>query len=49
MVGLTARFAGALAAAGVACNVIAGACHDHLFVPPEQAEQALAILATLDD
>lgn len=49
MVGLTARFAGALAAAGIACNVIAGACHDHLFVPPEQAEQALAILATLGD
>jgi len=47
MVGLTARFAGALADAGIACNVLAGAHHDHLFVPPERGEDAVAILSRL--
>jgi len=49
MVGLTARFASALAAAGVACNGVAGACHDHVFVPPACAGRALAILAAIGD
>jgi len=43
-VGLTAAVSTALASAGIACNVIAGAVHDHLFVPVEQAEAALGVL-----
>ncbi|MEK8034705.1 ACT domain-containing protein [Ideonella sp. DXS29W] len=46
-VGLTAAFSGALAMAGVSCNVVAGAHHDHLFVPEEQAQQALDVLRAL--
>lgn len=46
-VGLTAAFAGALARAGIGCNVVAGAFHDHVFVPAEQAEQAMAALREL--
>ncbi len=46
-VGLTAAFAGALARAGIGCNVVAGALHDHLFVPVQQAEPALAALRAL--
>lgn len=47
MVGLTARFAAALAQDGIACNVIAGAHHDHLFVPEGDGLRAQAILAAL--
>lgn len=46
-VGLTAAFAGALSRAGISCNVIAGAFHDHILVPIEQAQQALAALKAL--
>lgn len=46
-VGFTAAFAGALGRAGVSCNVIAGAFHDHIFVPVEQAERALTALIAL--
>jgi hypothetical protein len=46
-VGFTAAFAGALARAGIACNVLAGARHDHLFPPWEQAEAAMAALRGL--
>jgi hypothetical protein len=46
-VGFTAAFAGALAQAGIACNVLAGARHDHLFVPIAQAEAAMAALRGL--
>lgn len=46
-VGLTATFSGALARAGISCNVIAGAYHDHIFVPAEQGQQALAVLQSL--
>lgn len=46
-VGLTAAFASALGHAGVSCNVVAGAFHDHIFVPVEQAQQALAALRAL--
>ena len=46
-VGFTAAFAGALARAGIACNVLAGARHDHLFVPWAQAEAAMAALRGL--
>ena len=46
-VGLTAAFAGALGRAGVSCNVVAGAYHDHIFVPAEQASRAMAALREL--
>jgi uncharacterized protein len=40
-VGLTAAFASALGRAGISCNVVAGAQHDHIFVPVEQAARAM--------
>jgi hypothetical protein len=46
-VGLTAAVATALADAGISANVIAGYFHDHIFVPAERAEQALAVLKQL--
>ena len=46
-VGLTAAVSGALAERGIACNVVAGFHHDHLFVPWARAEEALAALAAL--
>ncbi len=46
-VGLTAVFAAALSKAGLSCNVIAGACHDHIFVPFERADEALVVLRQL--
>lgn len=46
-VGLTAAFAGALGRAGVSCNVVAGAYHDHVFVPAEQASLAMDALRAL--
>ena len=46
-VGLTAVFADALGHAGISCNVIAGVHHDHLFVPADQAQQAMSVLFEL--
>lgn len=46
-VGLTAAVAGALAEAGIACNMVAALHHDHAFVPAERADEALAILQRL--
>jgi len=46
-VGLTAAFATALGDAAISCNVIAGAYHDHLFVPVERAGEAMAALSAL--
>lgn len=46
-VGLTAAVAGALAEAGIACNVVAGFHHDHLFVPWARRDEALMILQRL--
>jgi len=48
-VGLTAAFAQALAAEGISCNVIAGLHHDHLFVPWDRRQAALAALERLAD
>ncbi|MDP1571177.1 MAG: GNAT family N-acetyltransferase [Vicinamibacterales bacterium] len=46
-VGLTAAFATALGEAGLSCNVIAGAYHDHIFVPVDRADEALGVLRAL--
>ncbi|MFF5973575.1 ACT domain-containing protein [Streptomyces sp. NPDC012769] len=46
-VGLTAAVAGALADAGMSCNVVAGYHHDHLFVEHARADEALAVLEAL--
>jgi hypothetical protein len=43
-VGLTAAVSQALAAAGIGCNMVAGAYHDHVFVPVERAAEALELL-----
>lgn len=46
-VGLTAAVSGALADAGIACNVVAGFHHDHLFVPWDRRDEALDVLQRL--
>ncbi|WP_239020603.1 ACT domain-containing protein [Nakamurella antarctica] len=46
-VGLTAAVAGALGEAGIACNVIAGFFHDHLYVPVNRADEAMTVLRKL--
>lgn len=46
-VGLTATFAKALGDQGISCNVIAGAYHDHIFVPYEEAARAMIALQNL--
>jgi uncharacterized protein len=43
-VGLTAALAGALAQAGIPCNVLAGLHHDHLLVPDAKAQMAIEVL-----
>ena len=43
-VGLAAAVSSALAAQGIPANVVAAARHDHVFVPADRAEEALAIL-----
>lgn len=46
-VGLTAAVAAALAAEGIACNVVAAFHHDHIFVPTADAKKAVEILNQL--
>ncbi len=46
-VGLTAAVSNALAERGIACNVVAGFHHDHLFVPWPRAAEALEVLEAL--
>lgn len=46
-VGLTAAVATALAAEAIPCNVLAGYLHDHLLVPADRVDDALACLARL--
>ncbi len=46
-VGLTAAVSGALAEAGIACNIVAGYHHDHLFVPWDRRDEALGVLQRL--
>lgn len=47
-VGLTALFSRALADAGISCNVLAGIHHDHLLVPADRADEAIAVLRGVD-
>lgn len=46
-VGLTAAFSGALSKAGISCNVVAAYYHDHIFIPVEDSERAMAVLLKL--
>jgi hypothetical protein len=46
-VGLTAAVSGRLAERGISANVIAAYYHDHIFVPAQRANEALAILCGL--
>ncbi len=46
-VGLTAAFAKALGDVGISANVVAGAFHDHIFVPIDKAEAAMTALREL--
>jgi uncharacterized protein len=46
-VGVTATVSATLAAAGISCNMVAGAYHDHVFVPVERASEALDLLNEL--
>lgn len=48
-VGLTAKMSKELAAANISCNVVAGFFHDHLFVPDEDAEDAVHVLNRISD
>lgn len=43
-VGLTAAFSKILGDAGISCNVLAGYQHDHILVPIERADDAIAAL-----
>ncbi|MFT6291200.1 MAG: hypothetical protein ACJAR2_001801 [Ilumatobacter sp.] len=43
-VGLTAAFSKILGDAGISCNVLAGFHHDHILVPVERADDAIAAL-----
>jgi hypothetical protein len=48
-VGLTAAFATALGNAGISCNVVAGAYHDHIFVPPGISRRGDACTSSVAD
>ena len=43
-VGLLAAVSTWLTACGIPANTISAVCHDHLFVPAERADEALAVL-----
>ncbi len=45
LAGITAR----MAAAGISANVVSALHHDHLFVPVAMAEEAMAVLTTLEE
>lgn len=46
-VGITAAVSHALHAAGIACNVVAAVYHDHIFVPADRANDALAAIRAI--
>lgn len=47
-VGITAAVSTALARAGLSCNVLAGYHHDHLLVPVDSVDEAVAVLGGLE-
>jgi hypothetical protein len=46
-VGLTAAVSGELARLNIPCNMVAAHHHDHVFVPGEMADRALAALSEM--
>ena len=48
-VGLTAAFSKALADKGIGCNVVAAFYHDHIFVPIQDTEKAMAVLNSFSE
>jgi uncharacterized protein len=46
-VGFLAAISAAFADAGISLNPVAGYYHDHLFVPWDERERVLAVLAAL--
>ena len=48
-IGFLAAISARLAAAGLSLNPLAGYYHDHLFVPWNRREQAMAVLASFAD
>ena len=46
-VGLTATVSKALTEANISCNVVAAYYHDHIFVPVQDANQAMTVLTSL--
>lgn len=46
-VGLTAALSAELASVGIPCNVLAGYFHDHLLVPADRADEAVALIEAL--
>jgi hypothetical protein len=48
-VGMTAALSRVLAGAGLSCNVVAGFFHDHLLVPWDRADEAVALLRSLGE
>mgnify|MGYP001803449331 CR=1 FL=1 len=48
-VGLTAAFSGELSKHGIACNVVAGYYHDHIFVDKKNAKMAVKLLKRLSN
>jgi len=47
--GLTAAFSKALADEQISCNVVAGAYHDHIYVPVDLAAASMAALKRLQN
>lgn len=48
-VGLTAAVSKALTEVNISCNVVAAYYHDHLFVPAQDAQQAMEVLEKLSE
>jgi uncharacterized protein len=48
-VGLTATLSSRLAEHGISANIVAAVNHDHLFVPWDRREDALAALSSLQE